>query len=216
MTRHLSQAAHQGLRRGLTLLEMLVTLVIVSLVVTILSQAMSQLARIERLLEGGQLRSTVVALRAEWVRAALAGLMPSPTDAERLRGSERELRGLSSEVPQWPLSGPARLHLRLRTEERGVSTTLELLPEGDAGKAPVQLMQWSGREGRFRYLDAQGQWGGQRPPLSSTTPGTVPAAALALPRAVALETGADGPGYLLAVPLARPNAMPTRAMLESM
>ena len=49
--------------RGLTLLEMLVTLVIVALVAAILGQALGQLARIERLLESGQLRSAAAALQ---------------------------------------------------------------------------------------------------------------------------------------------------------
>lgn len=206
------------LRRGLTLLEMLVSLVIVSLVVTILAQAMGQLARIERLLEGGQLRSAVVALRAEWVRTALNGLLPGSIEAERLRGSERELQGMSSEVPQWPSSGPARLHLRLRTDPRGESTSLELLPDPVAGSeaAAVLLLQWPGREGRFVYLDAQGNWGDRWPPASSTAPDPSAVASRTLPRAVALDAGPEGPGYLLAVPLAAPNPMPTRAMLESM
>lgn len=195
--------------RGLTLLEMLVTLVIVAMVAAILAQALGQLARIERLLEGGQLRSVVVSLRAEWVRSALAGLLPGSTEAESLRGGERELRGLSSDVPQLPAPGRAPLHLRLLTDESLTSTRLELQPEPDSGAAPVVLLQWPGREGRFSYLDAEGRWGDRWPPLSS---GTAPT----LPRAVALDTGREGPGLLVAVPLAAPNPLPTRADLESM
>lgn len=202
--------------RGLTLLEMLVTLVIVSFVVAILSQALAQLARIERLLEGGQLRSTVVALRAEWVRAALAGLLPGTSQAEQLRGSERELTGMSTDVPLWPAPGLARLHLRLRSDDRAGTTVLEMLPEPGASGEPVVLLQWPGRDGRFLYLDAQDRWVDRWPALStaalSSAPNTVPP----IPRALAVDTGPDGPGLLLAVPLARPTGAPTRSALESM
>jgi prepilin-type N-terminal cleavage/methylation domain-containing protein len=202
--------------RGLTLLEMLVTLVIVSLVVTILSQAMSQLSRIERLLDGGRLGSTAVALRAEWVRSALAALLPGTTQAEQLQGSARELTALSSEVPRWPVSGLGRLHLRLRTDDRTGSTALELLPEAGQDRDPAVLMRWAGGEGRFMYLDAQDRWIDRWPGLSTTAIAAAPGSPALLPRAVALETGPGGPGFLIAVPLAAPTGAPTRAVLESM
>ena len=216
MTRHGAQPRRQHLARGLTLLEMLVTLVIVSFVAAILSQAMGQLVRIERLLESGQLRSTAESLRAEWVRAALNGLMPGTTPAERLNGSERELQGWSSEVPLWPAPGLARLHLRMTTDERSDQTSLELVPETADGSTPVVLLRWPGREGRFMYLDAQNRWGDRWPPLTTAeivAGSTVP---VTMPRAVALDTGAAGAGFLLAVPLASPLPLPTRSALEAM
>lgn len=197
-------------------MEMLVTLVIVSFVAAILSQAMGQLARIERLLEGGQLRSTAVSLRAEWVRAALAGLMPGTAPAQRLRGGERELQGWSSEVPLWPAPGLARLHLRLTSDERSDQTSLELVPEAAGGSAPVVLLQWPGRDGRFMYLDAQHRWSDRWPPLTTTEIATGTTVPVTMPRAVALDTGPAGPGFLLAVPLARPLPQPTRSALEAL
>lgn len=216
MTTTRLRGKHGSRARGLTLLEMLVTLVIVSFVVAILSQALSQLARIERLLESGQLRSTVVALRAEWVRGALAGLLPGTTQSEWLLGSDRELTGMSADVPLWPAPGLARLHLRLRSDDRLGTTALELLPEPGAGGEPVVLLQWPGRDGRFLYLDAQDRWVDRWPALSTTTTTVAPNGVPVLPRALALDTGPDGPGFLLAVPLAMPTGAPTRTALESM
>lgn len=194
---------------------MLVTLVIVSFVAAILSQAMGQLVRIERLLESGQLRSTATALRAEWVRAALNGLMPGTTPGERLNGSERELQGWSSEVPLWPAPGVARLHLRMTTDERSDQTQLELVPESVDRSAPVVLLRWPGRDGRFMYLDAQNRWGDRWPPLTTGQIAGGPTVAVTMPRAVALDAGAGGPGFLLAVPLANPLPQPSRAALEA-
>ena len=196
--------------RGLTLLEMLVTLVIVAMVGTILMQALGQLARVEQLLESGQLRSVSASLRAEWTRGALEALLPGGQDSERLRGSERELQGLSSWVPMAPSAGLAMLRLRLVTSADSSTTRLELLPdETSAGANAVVLLSWPGREGRLRYLDRQGLWLNHWPPQLG-----VPVAAL--PSAVALETGPEGFGVLLAAPRASQVPLPTRRQLDGM
>ena len=224
MKRRGNSRSHWTSARGLTLLEMLVTLVILSFVAVILGQALNQLARVERLLEGGQLRSAVVALRAEWVRAALTGLLPGTVQNERLLGTERELQGMSTEVPQWPAPGLARLHLRLSTDDRAGVTRLELLAEPGTATAPVVLLEWPGPEGRFVYLDAQQRWVDRWPGATisganadaSVSAGTDQRSAATLPLAVMLNTGPQGPGLVLAVPLAKASPAPTRAALEGM
>ena len=206
--------------RGLTLLEMLVTLVIVALVAAILGQALGQLARIERLLESGQLRSAAAALRAEWVRDALTALTPDQNGTKPLRASERELDGLSSSSPQWPSSGEARLRLRLSTDSRAEQTQLELLPPDGGDGAPVVLLRWPGREGRFRYLDGQGQWHGQWPVADAVDAAGLSADSTLgpprLPRAIALETGSSGLGTLLAQPALSSLFLPSRKTLEAL
>ena len=207
---------------------MLVTLVILSFVAVILGQALNQLARVERLLEGGQLRSAVVALRAEWIRAALTGLLPGTVQNDHLLGTQRELQGLSTEVPQWPAPGLARLHLRLSTDDRAGVTRLELLAESGAASAPVVLLEWPGPEGRFLYLDPQQRWVDRWPEATisgvnanananaSASASADQRSAATLPLAVMLDTGPQGPGLVLAVPLAKANPAPTRAVLEAM
>lgn len=209
------QAFHRV--HGLTLIEMLVTLVLVSLVATILGQALHQLARIERLLEGGQLRSASDAVRADWVRSALESLLPGGRESERLTGGERELQGLSADVPGFPAPGLAMLRLALRTDDAGASTVLELLPEdkNTAGTKPVVLLSWPGREGRFRYLDAQGQWVDRWPPATIT--GQVSGAGDSLvPRLIVLETGQKTQSLVVARPRASPHGLPTRKQLEAL
>ena len=201
-------------RSGFTLMEMMVTLVIVSLVAGLVGQALFQLSRVERLLEGGQLRSMAASVRAQWVRSAIESLLPGEAgSADRLRGSERELQGLSTDVPMLPAPGLARLHLRLVFLEPAGVTQLHLLAaepvQGGAQAEPVVLLTWPGRDGRFRYLDALGEWRGDWPaPLGP--PGA------ALPRAIALETGLPGMRLLLATTRASEVTLPTRAQLESM
>lgn len=205
---------HVAGERGLTLLEMLVTLVIVALVATILGQALAQLARVERLLESGQLRSATDSLRAEWVRDALAGLLPGGNERELVRGSEREIEGLSSAVPQIPAPGVARLHLRLVTDVGLNQTRLEMLREGKQAGDAVVLLRWPGPGGRFRYLDAQARWHDQWPLPAASAPGLQ--AEPTLPKAIALETGSENLGSLLAQPVVSSVPLPDRHRLEAM
>ena len=204
---------------GLTLIEMLVTLVIVALVAAILAQALQQLARVERLLEGGQLRSVAEGLRADWVRSALDSLVPGTVEGERLQGDERELQGYSTDVPARPAAGLALLRLRFRTDNTSRTTQLELLPaaRGFEDVPPVILLSWAGTAGRFRYLDQQGQWSERWPPALAT--GALAPRAPApqrLPRLIVLETGLDGQHLVVASPHASAQALPTRAQGEAM
>jgi prepilin-type N-terminal cleavage/methylation domain-containing protein len=200
-------------RRGVTLIEMLVTLVLVGMIAGILAQALAQLARIERALEGGQLGSMVDAVRAEWVRSAIESLLPGAAGTdERLRGDASELKGLSADVPMLPAPGLAALHLRLAYRDALGATQLELVAAsagsaGDGGETVV-LLSWPGRQGRLRYLDAQGEWQDRWPAASGT--------AAALPRAIALETGIESMRFVLAVPRASEVPLPTRRQAESL
>ena len=214
--RHAQRAA-----RGLTLIEMLVTLVIVAMVAAILGQALAQLARIERLLESGQLRSASAALRAEWVRDALTALLPAQDSSEQLRGSARELDGSTSIYPQLQASGQTRLRLRLLTDAQGQQTRLELLPPDGAGTAPVLLLSWPGRDGRLRYLDAQGRWHDEWPVIGVAGIAAVAVAGMVpdiprLPQAIALETGSASLGTLLAQPALSSLSLPSRKQQEGM
>ena len=199
--------------RGFTLLEMLVTLVVVSLVAGVLGQALFQLARIERLLEGGQLSSMADAVRANWVRSAIEFLLPGEEgSSERLVGSERELEGLSADVPMLPAPGLAKLHLRLDFDAAAGATQLQLLDtsasQGQAGE-PVVLLSWPGREGRFRYLDDAGVWHENWPlPLKSSAAG--------LPRAILLETGLPALPAVVAATRASPVPMLSRRQVETL
>ena len=200
--------------RGFTLLEMLVTLVVVSLVAGVLGQALFQLARIERLLEGGQLSSMADAVRANWVRSAIEFLLPGEEgSSERLVGSERELEGLSADVPMLPAPGLAKLHLRLEFDAAAGATQLQLLDSaaflGKEANAPVVLLSWPGREGRFRYLDDAGVWHENWPlPLKSSAAG--------LPRAILLETGLPALPAVVAATRASPVPMLSRRQVETL
>jgi hypothetical protein len=194
---------------------MLITLMIVSLVAGIVWQAMGQLARVERLLEQGQMQSLAQAVRAEWVRSALASMLPGSLKThDQFRGNAKALRGLSAEAPVWPAPGLALMQLRLQYDTGTNITALQILgevsPDGNTAEPYSTLLSWPGREGKFRYLDEQNQWQDNWPPSGQGSQ------AQALPRAMALETGIPALRLVLAATLSSALPLPTRADVEGM
>jgi len=203
-------------RAGFTLLEMLVTLVLVSLVSLLLSQAMWQIGRVEYLLSGGQVRSMASSLHGEWTRDALAGLLPGQANtAERFRGDALVLNGLSSAVPRYPEAGVGALKLTLQFDlARGLTELVLDQPAtvsgfSSAGVVPqVVLLSWPGQLGRWRYQDAGGTWHDSwPPPLANAAP--------ALPALIALDTGLPDLAVLYAAPQGKDVGLPTRRAMEN-
>lgn len=199
---------------GFTLLEMLITLMIVSLVAGVVWQAMGQLLRVERLLDRGQMQSLAQTLRFEWVRGALAALLPGmPKTSDRFQGNSTELRGLSTEAPVLPTSGFGLLQLRIQYDPIANITALQILSEArsvaNMTETYTTLLSWAGRQGKFSYLDEKGQWQDTWPPSGMRAP------APALPRAVSLETGVTEFPLLLATMLVSALPLPTRLEQES-
>ncbi len=199
-------------------MEMLVTLVIVSMVVVVLMQALLQLGRVEKRMEEGQLRNVAADVRAEWVRQALEAMLPGTLPEERLRGTERELTALSAEVPMASSPELGILRLRLRTDASRNTTHLELLPRpgADGREQAVALLSWPGAGGRFRFMDKAGAWHERWPPQDSRSiaVGNLPSPAV-LPQLVELSTdGANS--WLLAAPRASDSAVFTRRQAEAL
>lgn len=151
--------------RGFTLVEMLVTLVVVGLVSTLLWQALAQVAQIETRLADGRALADADRLRRAWIQQALAGIATGPLGTrEALTGTPDTLSSYTT-LPPWPgAGGLERMTLRLTTERQdgqvyvALSATADSSREGSGlgDEAPV-LWRWPG-EGRFEYLAADGQW----------------------------------------------------------
>ncbi len=199
--------------RGFTLVEALVTLVLVSTVVSLLWQALGLLARwesgvLQQRLDGGEQR-----LRRAWVEQSLWGAVSGASgDAFRFVGDALHLRTYTT-APPWPATlGPDAMELRLSTLPEGggevVATRL-----ADGMRFP--LWRWHGERGEpppaWSYLDADGRWHASWPPsdLQDETP---VAQQLRLPRAIRL-TGPQ-PGLLVKVQATR-NPMLQRRAVDS-
>lgn len=198
---------------GFTLMEMLVTLVVLSLVMGILGTAMHQLGRVERQLGEERMQASAAALRVEWLRALMQGFMPGDSSAgERFTGTESELEGLSVAVPRYPRATLNWVRLALRYNESTGSTEL-WMREGRPQPLMLKplpellLLQWPGRRGRFRYQGPDEVWQDRWQPAGNT---------LALPRQVLLELDLPGVRQLLAHPQADVSGMPSRRYMEQL
>jgi prepilin-type N-terminal cleavage/methylation domain-containing protein len=180
--------------RGLTLIEMLVTLIIVSTVTALLWQALALAARWEQgvlrqRLDGGEQR-----LRRAWVEQALwATVTGADGDALRFNGNASELRTYTS-APPWPATlGPDAMRLQVVRPPEGGGRRLvaERLSDGQR----FELMSWSEDQGGLQYLGQDGQWRDSWPPPGPQTPAQIQRE---LPRAVRL----NGPKPAVLVALA--------------
>lgn len=200
--------------RGMTLLEMLVVLVLMAFITVLVSQALEQMGRIERLLQGTRLNAAHRAVQAAWLKEALESLLPAEIDSpQRFGGAERRLHGITSSPPSDVALGLAQLQLEMVYLPTVGVTELRLglasPQEADATLRETPDTQvaarWSGDVGRFRYMDAQGQWQPTWPP-----PGIEERLAPLLPVAIMVETNQAERPSLLAAISATPIGMPSR------
>jgi prepilin-type N-terminal cleavage/methylation domain-containing protein len=168
--------------RGFTLVEMLVTLVVVGLVSTLLWQALAQVAQLETRLADGRALADGDRLRRAWVQQALAGIATGPLGTrEAVAGTPDTLSSFTT-LPPWPdAGGLQRMTLRLTTERQDGQVVVTLTATADAsqqggspGREAPALWRWPG-EGRFEYLAADGQWLPRWPPTAISGVGAEPA-----------------------------------------
>lgn len=192
---------------GFTLLELLVTLVVLGFVTAILAQAMGQFFRIDRLLATRALPAQAEAVRIDWIRQALNALQPPDvTGRYGLRGSARHLEGTSGNPLADGPAGFGQVDLTLSFDaDAGETTLLARL----AGRSqPVALLKWSGDLGRFNYYDLKGNRLEAWPPgLGAHDP---------LPATIVLETGLDSPAVIVAAPLISNEEHPSRQEVEGL
>ena len=154
--------------RGFTLVEMLVTLAVVSLVGALLWQALATAGRLEQQLERTRTLSNDDLLRRAWVEQALAGVMTGAQgDPVRFRGRRDTLSGYTA-MPPWPGSlGPELMTLEI---ERSGDEAQRLLARRPGRDEPLELWRWAGRDGGFEYLDTGGRWHDTWPPPQGRQP----------------------------------------------
>lgn len=202
--------------RGFTLLEMLVVLVLMSFVTVLVSQMLTQVARIERLLNSAQLEGAITSVRVSWVKAAIESMLPMTRESgARFVGDSRQIAGMSSEPPVMPAAGLTKVGMSMVFEAtRGVTEFRLLLgrgaePDGLGGNPPgvasPVLFSWPGNTGRFRFLDTKGLWHDSWP--------IEPSDADLLPVAVMIETGLDEVPRVIASIAAAPQPLPSRQSL---
>ena len=178
-------------QRGFTLVEVLVVLVITALVSTLLFQALGQVYRLQERF-GVQLAQTRVgAMRSDWYRQVLQGLMTDYADGkQRFAGGRRHLEGLSATPLNANGGAPQWLTLDIAEKSSGGGELRYGTPLNQ-----LVLLEWSERGGgEFAYLDEEGREHEQWPPQASGTWAQLPAAVLLR------WPGREGPSVLVAAP----------------
>ncbi|MDM4767544.1 type II secretion system protein [Pelomonas sp. SE-A7] len=197
------RASHESALRGFTLVEMLVSMVIVAMISAMLWQAMQLVMRVELMLQGATAESQLNMVRREWVRGLIEGALPEQLNLEKpqFQGDATELRLASGEALDLPGVAGGRIRLRLvhlPAERRNELQMSSLESEVESSLAQAQpavvLLRWQGPAATFKYLGDDGQWLEQWPVALPAAGAMVPH----LPRAVLMNLGAATGGPLLA------------------
>lgn len=171
-------------QRGFSLLEALVTLVILSLVATVLMQSLVHVLGVRERVLRNERESRAAVLQEAWFRESIgAALADVPQGGQPLRGDGKRLTFLSLDT----LEGGAFAEVRwmLVPDERGLAL------EHHVGARRWTLLTGLPEDTEFRYLDARGAWTDVWPMPADAADG--PARAESLPRVVSLAaTDADG------------------------
>lgn len=201
---------------GFTLVEMIVTLTLMAMIATVLWQAMSQISRVERLLQRSGVDGQLDLVRREWLRSLVQAALVEQIGAPRqFVGDGRQLRLASSETLALPGGATGQI-VQLQFVADAATRQQKLLIVDVKAAAtiateevkPVELMSWTGAGGRFRYLDDAGVWQDQwpvaRPAVASSGDPEldfrrdVQATLPRLPRAVWIDLGLELGGALVA------------------
>lgn len=176
---------------GFTLVEMLVVMVLTAMITTLLMGGLSLVHRLQSRFGPEIFNSQHGAMYADWFRMTVNGLMPDYADGEhRFKGEPDRLSGLTLSPLDQPDGTLAPFAWALRFDPQLGQTQLVY---GDSPDSPP-ILAWPGNEGRFSYVDQQGDVHTSWPP-----PFGSPAQ---LPAAIRLEMPVDqSPQWLVAVPL---------------
>jgi prepilin-type N-terminal cleavage/methylation domain-containing protein len=139
-------------QKGFTLLETVVTLVIVSLIVAVLMQALGQALSMRSRILRYQRDSRIASLQQQWFRDSVEGaVVDAPEALGALSGRPERLEFVSAA----PLGGPGVQKVRwsLDRVDGGVALHYTDRILGDIQVVPGPL-----QEATFDYMDAQGTW----------------------------------------------------------
>lgn len=183
-------------RNGFTLVEMLVVLVITSLIVMILLQALQQVMSLHTRFGSEIDRNRGQAISQEWLSQLLEGLQPEQDGGKYVfKGSASELSGLSTSVPTDQYGGLTHFSLKLNYDSRQNETVLEYRDDLHS-EQPLRLADWDGDSGRFVYQDSkQAAYSNWPPELDHSRQ---------IPALIKLEARRDGRTWMMAVKPAGP------------
>ncbi|MDZ4187681.1 MAG: type II secretion system protein [Hydrogenophaga sp.] len=165
-------------QRGLTLIELLVTVVILSFTVALMSGALGQIAQMLRV---STEHSNGFLGRWNQSRALydmVANMVIDPTLERPMTGQPEQIDMVTLALPDGPLgvARPARLRLKTATDTDSTDLQLESLASQD-GRPAMTLTRFPGRL-EFRFIDHLGEEHAQWPPSGVAIARAMPSAVL--------------------------------------
>lgn len=134
------------------MLETIVTLVIVSMIVVVLMQALQQALGLRTRLLRHEREVRAAVLQEQWFRESVGSAIADLPDA--LGAMEGDAVGVSL-VSAAPLSGPGLAHLRWSLQPVRGGVALEY---SEAGGEPMTILEGPLTNASFDYLDGDGRW----------------------------------------------------------
>ena len=142
-----------GAVRGLTLLEMMVVLVLVSLLGTLLVQGASfffgKYAAVKRVHRD----LSLTALHRHWFVSTVQAMAPSRREARRFVGDAFSFEGVTLQS----LGGEPGMPVRARWSVGGEEGS-KVVAYAEGGGAPWTVLALDGEAPTFQYADSAGQW----------------------------------------------------------
>lgn len=176
---------------GFTLLEILVVMLIVSLISTILFQALDQIYKIQGRFGLQLVQSQQGTMYTDWFRQVVQGLQTDYVDGKgKFEGSETEFSGVTTSPLSAAYGTPSSVTLSLQYDSRKDVTKLLYI----ADEREMLLSSWSGKKAqKFVYVDATGESQDTWPPRFGLWP--------QLPNAILLQSQkSNEPQLIAAVP----------------
>jgi prepilin-type N-terminal cleavage/methylation domain-containing protein len=161
-------------QQGFTLIEVLVTLILLGLVAATVFGSLRQVIEARVRLRPYLDQSQETALAAGWFRQTVHGLIADNPDAkDRFTATADRFSGLSASPLGGPAGTPTAFRWTLRYEADQDTTVLEY---GEGLKTPMRIAAWAGRQGAFGYYSSDQKWRSDWPPEPSvvTPVGPIP------------------------------------------
>ena len=186
---------------GFTLLEILVVMILTSMITAILLQGLQQVYRLQVHFGAEMFSSQQGAMRIDWFRTSINGIMPDYMDGKnKFKGEPRRISGQTTAPLEAPDGALAPFIWRIDFDPK----TGEMALYAGEGSDATIVLTWPGNEGRFLYLDEDGRAQDFWPPLLGKPP--------QVPLMVLVETGAAGKARkIIAVPRGPDKPWPKQA-----
>lgn len=160
-------------RRGFTLVEVLVVLVLTSLLVTILMQSLTYVFSLRERVLAHVTDKAQIGLSERWYRQAVRSAIADLPELERRFEGDRAGFSVVTLAPlhlDYGIPTPVRWRIN---ESSG-----RYLLRYEADSISFELLEWRETPGEFAYLDHAGEWQDQWPPRFGDESRQLPAAVL--------------------------------------